>query len=197
MDRNTYILNADLNGEHGQYVFPEKAYNSNILKLIFNFTSHDFVDLVKLKIFFDRASYVFEFDDIPHDFTLTKKTPIKSATKDIIQVKLYYSNLNTYEFLMPLFFNTPSILDDFDGGSLVHAQFLDTNENDDLFFTFKNTKKQFFNFRSGSNVITYNSNKPIDDLQVPIIAAVSAINTIESVTANLVTEFSEFIEVNT
>jgi hypothetical protein len=197
MDRNTYILNKDLNGETGSYAFPIKAFNTNEIKLIFNFYPNDFVDLIKMRIYFDKKTYTFEFDDIPKDFILERRTPIIKTTKDIIQIKLYYSNLNAFEYLMPVLFNTPSIIDDFDGGSITHMQFLDTVENDDLFFTLKNSRNQIYNFRSGSNVITYRQTRISDDIETPIIAGMSAINTMESVTSNIVTQFSEYIEVNT
>jgi hypothetical protein len=61
----------------------------------------------------------------------------------------------------------------------------------------KNSKNQYFNFRSGSNVVSYR--KALEQqtiLPTPIISTTLSTNT-GFVSADLLTEFNEYIEVNT
>jgi hypothetical protein len=153
-----------------------------------------------MKITFDSKIRIFEFNEIPTNFTLRREKPFEYEANDIVIIKLFYSNFNTYEYQFPIIFSLPSILEGLDGASVQSAQFLDTIENDDLFFVMKNNKDQYFNFRSGSNVITYrkllSEQDPATIAPTPIITALLSTTT-GYPPADLLTEFNEFIEVNT
>jgi hypothetical protein len=93
-------------------------------------------------------------------------------------------------------------LDYFDGATILNAQFIDTKENDDLFFIMENNKNQLFNFRSGSNVVTYRnyimSLSAEEEQIIPILTATLSSSILSSVsTAFIENEFGEFIEVTT
>ena len=197
MNRNSYNITTHLNGLSGIETLDTKVFNSHEIEFKFNFISYPNVDLVKMKITFDQKIRVFEFNEILSNFILKKETPYEIEKRDIATIKLFYSNFKTYEYQFPMIFIPPSILEDFDGSIIQNAQFLDTIENDDLFFVMKNSKNQYFNFRSGSNVVSYR--KALEQQTIPptpIINATLSTNT-GFVSADLLTEFNEYIEVNT
>jgi hypothetical protein len=197
MNRNSYNITTHLNGLSGIETLDTKVFNSHEIEFKFNFISYPNVDLVKMKITFDQKIRVFEFNEILSNFILKKETPYEIEKRDIAIIKLFYSNFKTYEYQFPMIFIPPSILEDFDGSIIQNAQFLDTIENDDLFFVMKNSKNQYFNFRSGSNVVSYR--KALEQqtiLPTPIISTTLSTNT-GFVSADLLTEFNEYIEVNT
>ena len=200
MNYNSYYITANLNGLSGTEVQNVKILNNPELIFNFNFIPYTGIDLVKMKITFDSKIRIFEFNEIPTNFTLRREKPFEYEANDIVIIKLFYSNFNTYEYQFPIIFSLPSILEGLDGASIQSAQFLDTIENDDLFFVMKNNKDQYFNFRSGSNVITYrkllSEQDPATIAPTPIITALLSTAT-GYPPADLLTEFNEFIEVNT
>lgn len=201
MDTNIINVSLTLDGLTGSQLSETYIFNSFELQLNLNFisTTSTISDLTKIKIIFDGTQQNFEFSDIRNNYVLKKKGDFTDLKKDIIQIRLFYSNLNVFEYTMPLVFVPPSTLDFFDGATIQNAQFIDTKENDDLFFVMKNNKNQFFNFRSGSNVITYRnylqSISAANDQIIPVIAATLSSTSVTPNTALIVNEFGEFIEV--
>ena len=197
MNRNFYEITSHLNGLSGIETLNTKVLNYPEVGFNFNFIKYPNIDLVKMKITFDRKVRVLEFEDIPNNFILKRETSFIEDTRDIVVIKLFYSNLKTYEYQFPIIFTTPSLIDTLEGSTIQNAQFLDTVENDDLFFVLKNSKNQFFNFRSGSNVAAYR--KALEEIEVPPTSIIGATlsTTTGYVSADVLTEFNEYIEVNT
>jgi hypothetical protein len=196
MSTNIFV-DLNLNGLSGSSLNETIVLNERELQLNLNFTYTPNIDLTKLKIIFDNKTQSYEFDDIRNTYILKKNASYDYAKKDIIQLRLFYSNFNVFEYNIPLIFVPPSTLEFFDGSSIQNAQFIDTKENDDLFFVMKNNKNQFFNFRSGSNVVTYRtyieSISATQDRIIPIITATLTSNS----AAFIENEFGEFIEATT
>lgn len=195
------IFNIDLNidGSAGSYLSETRVLNELEFDLNLNFLVTNNADLIKTKIIFDGNVYINEFEDIKNNYTLKKRNSFYDIKKDILQIRLYYSNFNIFEYLIPLVFIPPTTLDYFDGAVIQDAQFIDTKENDDLFFVLKNSKNQLFNFRSGSNVVTYRnyiaSLSAIEDEITTILSG--TLSTMPPTTANITTDFAEYIEVTT
>lgn len=201
---STNILEAtlNLNGLSGSFVGQAKVFNERELELRLNFVYTSGIDLTKLKITFDGKTRSYEFDDIKTNYILKKENPFIDIKREIIQIRLFYNNFSAYEYIIPLIFISPSTLDYFDGAVIQNAQFIDTKENDDLFFVMKNNKDQLFNFRSGSNVITYRtylqSISAAEDEIIPILTATLSSSTLTpGNTAFIENEFGELIEVTT
>jgi hypothetical protein len=199
MVSNRFDIDLAVDGNAGSYVSETRVINELELELNLNFTITNNADLIKTKIIFDKNIIINEFKNIKNNFLLKKKDSIYDIKKDMLQIRLYYSNFNIFEYLVPLVFIPPSTLDYFDGAIIQNAQFIDTKENDDLFFVMKNNKDQLFNFRSGSNVVTYknylSSLSAAEDDITNILSG--TLSTIPATTANILTEFGEFIEVTT
>jgi hypothetical protein len=197
----TNIFNIDLNvdGNSGTYISETRVLNELEFELNLNYIKSNNVDLIKTKIIFGTQIFTDEFEDIKNNFSLRKKDSFYDIKKDILQIRLYYSNFNIFEYLIPLVFIPPNTLDYFDGATIQNAQFIDTKENDDLFFVMKNSKNQLFNFRSGSNVTAYkNYMASLSTEEDQIINILSGtLSTVPTTTANIVTRFGEYIEVTT
>jgi hypothetical protein len=195
------LFNIDLNvdGNSGSYLDGVKVLNELELELNLNYNISNNADLIKTKIIFDTNVYINEFEDIKSKFFLKKRDSVSDIKKDILQIRLYYSNFNIFEYLIPLVFIPPSTLDYFEGATIQNAQFIDTKENDDLFFVIKNNNNQLFNFRSGSNVTSYrdymSSLSAEEDAIINILSG--TLSTVPATSANIVTKFNEYIEVNT
>lgn len=195
------LFNIDLNvdGNSGSYLDGVKVLNELELELNLNYNISNNADLIKTKIIFDANVYINEFEDIKSKFFLKKRDSVSDIKKDILQIRLYYSNFNIFEYLIPLVFIPPSTLDYFEGAVIQNAQFIDTKENDDLFFVIKNNNNQLFNFRSGSNVTSYrdymSSLSAEEDAIINILSG--TLSTVPASSANILTEFNEYIEVNT
>lgn len=195
------LFNIDLNvdGNSGSYLDEVKVLNELELELNLNYNISNNADLIKTKIIFDTNVYIDEFEDIKSKFFLKKRDSVSDIKKDILQIRLYYSNFNIFEYLIPLVYIPPSTLDYFEGATIQNAQFIDTKENDDLFFVIKNNNNQLFNFRSGSNVTSYrdymSSLSAEEDVIINILSG--TLSTVPASSANILTEFNEYIEVNT
>lgn len=195
------IFNVDLNidGSVGSALYDTRVLSELELYLNLNFIVSNNAELVKTKIIFDNNIYVNEFEDIKNNFVFKKQTPFFSVKKDVLQIKLYYSNFNTFEYIIPLVFIPPSTLDYFDGAIIQNAQFIDTKENDDLFFVMKNNKNQLFNFRMGTNVNTYKeyiTGLSAEEDKITTILS-GTLSTMPPTAANILTKFGEYIEVTT
>lgn len=202
MSTNILEVALNLNGLSGSVVDQTKVFNERELELRLNFSYTPGIDLTKLKITFDGKTSSYEFDDIKTNYILKKENPFIDIKREIIQIRLFYNNFSAYEYIIPLIFISPSTLDYFDGAVIQNAQFIDTKENDDLFFVMKNNKDQLFNFRSGSNVITYRtylqSISAAEDEIIPILTATLSSSTLTpGNTAFIENEFGELIEVTT
>lgn len=189
MDRSVYNIISKLNGSNGLSTLPVKVFNTSTITLNLSFDVDSKVtDLVKTKILFEDRTYEYEFS-YPTNIVLYKeKELIYTSEKYYAQVKLYFSNFNTYEYLIPIWFIKPTALVDFDGANIINAQFIDSEANGDMLIVMKNNSDQIFNFKMSTNKI-FGSN--LSEPGQTIIAA----NNRTLPLSNIVTTYDEFLSI--
>lgn len=189
MDRSVYNIISKLNGSNGLSTLPVKVFNTSTITLNLSFDVDSKVtDLVKTKILFEDRTYEYEFS-YPTNIVLYKeKELIYTSEKYYAQIKLYFSNFNTYEYLIPIWFIKPTALVDFDGANIINAQFIDSEANGDMLIVMKNNSDQIFNFKMSTNKI-FGSN--LSEPDQTIIAA----NNRTLPLSNIVTTYDEFLSI--
>jgi hypothetical protein len=189
MDRSVYNIISKLDGSNGLSTLPVKVFNTSTITLNLSFDVDSKVtDLVKTKILFEDRTYEYEFS-YPTNIVLYKeKELIYTSEKYYAQIKLYFSNFNTYEYLIPIWFIKPTALVDFDGANIINAQFIDSEANGDMLIVMKNNSDQIFNFKMSTNKI-FGSN--LSEPDQTIIAA----NNRTLPLSNIVTTYDEFLSI--
>jgi hypothetical protein len=154
MDRTIYNIISRLDGSNGLSTLPAKVFNTSTITLNLSFAYDTTkVDIVKTKVLFEDRTYEYEFS-YPSTISLYRENELTySSQKYYAQIKIYFSNFNTYEYLIPIWFIKPTALDDFDGANIINAQFIDSEANGDMLLVMKNNVDQIFNFKMGTNQI--------------------------------------------
>lgn len=174
MDRTIYNIISRLDGSNGLSTLPARVFNTSTITLNLSFAYDTTkVDIVKTKVLFEDRTYEYEFS-YPSTISLYRENELTySSQKYYAQIKIYFSNFNTYEYLIPVWFIKPTALDDFDGANITNAQFIDSEANGDMLLVMKNNVDQIFNFKMGTSQIfdSVYSNLPESPASQKIIAA--------------------------
>ena len=154
MDRTIYNIISRLDGSNGLSTLPARVFNTSTITLNLSFAYDTTkVDIVKTKVLFEDRTYEYEFS-YPSTISLYRENELTySSQKYYAQIKIYFSNFNTYEYLIPVWFIKPTALDDFDGANITNAQFIDSEANGDMLLVMKNNVDQIFNFKMGTSQI--------------------------------------------
>lgn len=174
MDRTIYNIISRLDGSNGLSTLPARVFNTSTITLNLSFAYDTTkVDIVKTKVLFEDRTYEYEFS-YPSTISLYRENELTySSQKYYAQIKIYFSNFNTYEYLIPVWFIKPTALDDFDGANITNAQFIDSEANGDMLLVMKNNVDQIFNFKMGTSQIfdSVYSSLPESPASQKIIAA--------------------------
>lgn len=191
MANQIYDISLVANGIPGQTILSIRAFKG-ITDLTFNF---NFIpstnEVIKLKVVFDtEIPLLFERADIPESIQYTL---IPSSTDFIIskyiQITVYFDNFASYSYVIPVEVAQPSYYNNFQGLKIKTAQFVDTDDNGDVFLTLQALDKSLYNFVLRSNQILPATQSTVD---VPLLAALSANN----IDVNpIATNFDDNIEV--
>jgi hypothetical protein len=192
MDRTVYEISKKLDGTPGVSALPTRVFNGSTITLNLNFTdASPNSDIVKTKIFFEDRIYEYEFT-YPSTLTLYRERELSNnAEKYHTQIKLYFSNFQTYEYIIPMWFVKSSLLEDFDGANIINAQFIDSAANGDMLIVMKNNLGQIYNFKMGTKSAFDSIYKNYTDPDIKIIAANNKTNT-PSI-SNIYTSDDEFL----